>query len=178
MRVVACSHLSPRCSTSRRYNYPPLAPTASWCGSSTFAATWKLRTAKLSGRLASGEDDQRQRDPGNLPPGTVVETVVTLAKKQPKMTTIGSDSRRCPIGANFNARFDLIGSSGRIRTYNPSVNSYQSRVYGVLLCAAMWRYINEITTKVKGGQLCPSDMFCDEILSGWGTKVGTVELSP
>jgi hypothetical protein len=54
---------------------------------------------------------------------TVVESVVTLGKNQPKMGTNGNNRKDCRGRFNCLETLDLIGSSGRTRTYNPSVNS-------------------------------------------------------
>ena len=54
---------------------------------------------------------------------TVVETVVTQGKKWPKIAIIGDNGKDCLEGPKRLELLDLIGSSGRIRTYNPSVNS-------------------------------------------------------
>jgi hypothetical protein len=57
---------------------------------------------------------------------TVVETVVTMGKKQPKTATNGNNRKECLGRFKRLELLDLFGSSGRIRTYNPSVNSSDS----------------------------------------------------
>ncbi len=52
-----------------------------------------------------------------------MKTVVTMGKKPPKMATNGNNGKNCLGRSKRLELLNLIGSSGRIRTYNPSVNS-------------------------------------------------------
>jgi hypothetical protein len=54
---------------------------------------------------------------------TVAENVATMGKKQPKMATISNNGKDCWGRSKTLELLILIGSSGRTRTYNPSVNS-------------------------------------------------------